>query len=120
MFTLLWPQKEMECSEYSVHLHGGIALNMTVTGPDGYSSDLTNNIQPLGTQNRTGNDKYIATTSTSDINRRYNDRDMYQCTVTSSTSETGSVELRGEDHTLYLCSVNLTILFSTQLPMLQT
>ena len=73
--------------------HGGIAINMTVTGPDGYSSDLTNNIQPLGTQRWMGNDKYKVTTS--NIKTGGNDRDVYQCTVTSSTSETGSVKLRG-------------------------
>ena len=72
---------------------GGIALSMNVTGPDGYSSDLTNNIQPMGTLEYTGNDIYTATTS--DIITGGNDGDMYECTVTSSTSETGSVVLRG-------------------------
>ena len=71
---------------------GGIALSMSVTGPDEYSSDLTNNIQPVGTQSWTGSDTYTA--STSDITGR-NDGDMYECTVTGSTSETDSVELRG-------------------------
>ena len=72
--------------------HGGFSSNMTVTGPDGYSSDLTNNIQPAGNQRWIGNDKYRVTTG--DITGG-NDGDMYQCTVTSSTSETGIVELRG-------------------------
>ena len=71
---------------------GGITLSMTVTGPDGYSSDLTNNIQPVGTQSWIGSDIYTATTS---IITGGNDGDIYQCTVTSSTSLTGSVELRG-------------------------
>ena len=72
---------------------GGIALNMTVTGPDGYSSDLTNNIQPVGTLEYIGNDRYTATTS--DIITEGNDGDMYQCTMTGLTSETDNVELRG-------------------------
>ena len=72
---------------------GGIALSMTVTGPDGYSSDLTNNIQPMGTLEYIGSDTYTATTS--DIITGGNDGDMYQCTVTGLTSNTDSVELRG-------------------------
>ena len=71
---------------------GGIALTMSVTGPDGYSSNLTDNIQPMGTRRWKGNDIYTATTS--DITGG-NDGDMYQCTVTSSTSNTDSVVLRG-------------------------
>ena len=72
---------------------GGIALSMSVTGPDGYSSDITNSIQPVGTLEYIGDDRYTATTS--DIITGGNDGDMYECTVTSSTSLTGSVELRG-------------------------
>ena len=81
--------------EFRVHCTstGGIALSMIVTGPDGYSSNLTNNIQPVGTQSWIGNDIYTATTS--DIITGGNDRDIYQCTVTSSTSNTDSVRLRG-------------------------
>ena len=71
---------------------GGIALSMTVSGPDGYSSNLTNNIQPVGTLEYIGSDIYTA--NTSDITGG-NDGDMYQCTVTGSTSNTDSVELRG-------------------------
>ena len=72
---------------------GGIALSMSVTGPDGYSSDLTNNIQPVFSLEYIGDDIYTATTS--DIITEGNDGDMYECTVTSSTSNTDSVELRG-------------------------
>ena len=72
---------------------GGIALSMNVTGPDGSNIDLTNNIQPVGTLEYTGNDSYTATTS--DIITGGNDGDIYECTVTSSTSETDSVMLRG-------------------------
>ena len=77
---------------------GGRALSMTVTGPGGYNSDLTNNIQPVGTQNWIGDDDYRATTS--DIITGGSDGDEYECMVTGSTSNTGSVQLRGEDHTL--------------------
>ena len=70
---------------------------MAVIGPDEYSSDLTDNIQPVGTPARTGSDEYSATTR---VRRRGSDGDEYECTASSSTSDTGSVELRGEDHTL--------------------
>ena len=72
---------------------GGIALTMTVSGPDTYTSDLTNNIQPMGTPQYIGSDIYTATTS--DIITGGNDGDMYECTVTGLTSETDSVVLRG-------------------------
>ena len=72
---------------------GGRAVSMSVTGPDGYSSDLTNNLQPVGTQSWIGSD--INTATTSDIITGGNDGDMYQCTVTGLTSNTASVELRG-------------------------
>ena len=68
---------------------GGIALSMSVTEPN---IDLTNNIQPMGTPEYIGNDRYTA--STSDITGG-NDRDMYQCTVTGLTQDTDSVVLRG-------------------------
>ena len=88
---------------------GGRALSMTVTGPGGYNSDLTNNIQPVGTPARTGSDEYSATTS--DIAGR-NHRDEFECTVTGSTSNTGSVQLRGEDHTLSISMcLRLTVPF---------
>ena len=70
---------------------GGIAMSMSVTDPDGSNPDL-DNIQPMGTLEYIGDDSYTATTS--DITGR-NDGDMYECTVTGSTSETDSVELRG-------------------------
>ena len=72
---------------------GGRALSMTVTGPGGYNSDLTDNIQPVGTQNQTGSDEYSATTS--DILTGGSDGDQYECIATSSTSNTDSVQLRG-------------------------
>ena len=78
--------------------NGGRALSMTVTGPGIVNSDLTDNIQPVGTPARTGSDEYSATTS--DFVTGGSDGDEYECTVTSSTSNTGSVQVRGEDHTL--------------------
>ena len=72
---------------------GGIALSMSVTGPNIDNVDLTNNIQPMGTLEYIGDDIYTATTS--DIITEGNDGDMYQCTVTGLTSETDSVVLRG-------------------------
>ena len=71
---------------------GGIALSMSVTGPDDSNPDL-DNIQPMGTLEYKGDDEYTATTS--DIITGGNDGDMYQCTVTGLTSETDSVVLRG-------------------------
>ena len=77
---------------------GGRALTMTVSGPDGYSSDLTDDdIQSVGTVSRTGSDTYTATTS--DITGGGSDGDEYQCTVTGVGSMSGSVELRGDEHT---------------------
>ena len=68
---------------------GGIALSMSVTGPDDSNLD---NIQPMGTPVYIGDDIYTATTS--DITGG-NDGDIYVCTVTGLTSETDSVVLRG-------------------------
>ena len=97
---------------------GGRALSMTVTGPDGYNSNITSSIQPVGATDRTGSDEYSATTS--DIITGGSDGDEYVCTATGSTSDTGSVQLRGEDHTLsvYTCESNSFI--SHQLLVLQS
>ena len=95
---------------------GGRALNMTVTGCGIVNANLTDNIQPVGTPARIGDDEYSATTS--DIVTGGNDRDIYQCTATGSTSNTGTVHLRGEEnHT----SLNLIITsVSHQLLILQS
>ena len=71
---------------------GGIAHNMSVTGPDDSNLDI-DNIQSLGTLEYIGDDRYTVTTS--DIITEGNNGDVYECTVTSSTSVTGSEELRG-------------------------
>ena len=77
---------------------GGRAITMIVSGPDDYTSDLTNNIQPVGTQSWIGSDSYIATTS--DIITGGNHGDRYYCMVTGSTSKNGNTLLKG---ILHLC-----------------
>ena len=93
---------------------------MTVTGPGVVNSDLTSNIQPVGTPARMGDDDYTATTS--DIITGGSDGDEYECTATGSTSDTDSVQLRGEDHTLCLCTCTCesTSSISHQLLLLQS
>ena len=79
---------------------GGISLSMSVTGPNIDNIDLTDNVQPMGTLEYIGDDIYTATTS--DITGgTYGD--MYVCTVTSSTSETGSVVWLEPYIIQYLC-----------------
>ena len=41
---------------------GGRALDMDVSGPNGYSSDISSNIHPVGTRMYLGSDSYTATT----------------------------------------------------------
>ena len=76
---------------------GGRALNMSVTGPAGFNSDL-DNIQAVGTPQRMGNDSFSGNTDTIPGG---SDGQSYQCTASNgvSTDPTGSVELRGD-----LCS----------------
>ena len=64
---------------------------MTVTGPDGFNSDL-NNIQPVGDLLRIGDDEFSAST---DVISGGRDGDIYQCTATNGVSShpTGSAEL---------------------------
>ena len=70
---------------------GGRALNMAVSGPNGYVSNLTDNIQHVGRRAFMGNDSYTATSGII-----YNGRvgDVYQCNVTSVESNTGSVTVQ--------------------------
>ena len=72
---------------------GGIARTMSVTGPNIDNIDLTDNIQPMGAPVYIGDDSYTATTSDVITGGTYGD--IYVCTVTSSTSNTDSVMLRG-------------------------
>ena len=97
---------------------GGRALSMTVTGPGGYNSDLTNNIQPVTTTARRGNDTYSATTS--DIITGGSNGDMYRCIVEGSTSNTDSAQLRGQDHTLSLYLIPTVIFVVATDPMIES
>ena len=72
---------------------GGRALNMDVSGPNGYSSDISSDIQPVGTRMYLGSDSYTATT---EVMSNGMAGDVYQCNVTSVASRTGSVTVEGK------------------------
>ena len=74
---------------------GGRALNMAVSGPNGYKSDISTNIQPVGTPEFLNNDRYTARTGVISSGR---DGDVFQCNVTSVTSTTSNVTVRGKVH----------------------
>ena len=71
---------------------GGRALDMTVSGPRGFTADISSRIEPVGDRRWLGSDQYTATT---DFMPRGEDGDEYECNMTSSTSRTGSVILKG-------------------------
>ena len=71
---------------------GGRALDMTVSGPRGFTADISSRMEPVGNRRWLGSDQYTATT---DLISGGEDGDEYECNVTSSTSTTGSVTLRG-------------------------
>ena len=71
---------------------GGRVLNMSITGPHGVVSALSN-IQAVGAQRWMGNDSY----STSGTVAGANDGDTYNCTASNGVSSaTDSVEISGE------------------------
>ena len=70
---------------------GGRALNMDVSGPNG-NTDISSNIQPVGTRRYLGSDSYTATTEDTFDGMA---GDEYQCNVTSVASRTGSVIVEG-------------------------
>ena len=72
---------------------GGRALDMTVSGPRGSTTDISSRIQPVGERRWLGGDQYIATT---DPIPRGEHGDEYECIVTSSRSQTGRVSVRGK------------------------
>ena len=76
---------------------GGRALDMTVSGPRGFTADISSRIEPVGNRRWLGSDQYTATT---DLISGGEDGDEYDCNVSSSTSTAGSVSLRG--NTTYL------------------
>ena len=71
---------------------GGRALDMTLSGPDGYSADISSRIQSDGDRMYLGSDVY---TATNDVIFGGREGDVYQCKATSSISLTGSTSLRG-------------------------
>ena len=71
---------------------GGRALDMTLSGPDGYSADISSRIQPVRSRRYLGSDMYTATT---DVISGGRDGDAYQCNVTSSRSLIRSTTVRG-------------------------
>ena len=72
---------------------GGRALDMTVSGPRGSTTDISSRIQPVGERRWLGSDQYTATT---DLIPRGEHGDEYECNVTSSRSQTGRVSVRGK------------------------
>ena len=72
---------------------GGRALDMAVSGPNGYNSVISN-IQPVGTRVYQGADRYTGST---DVISSGSDGDMYQCSGTSvGDPVTGTVTLIGK------------------------
>ena len=71
---------------------GGRALDMDVSGPNGYSSDTSSNIESVNTRMYLGSDSYTATTEVISDGMA----GEYQCNVTSVTSRTGSVTVQGK------------------------
>ena len=71
---------------------GGRVLNMSITGPHGVVSALSN-IQAVGTQRWMGNDSYSASGSIAGAD----DGDTYNCTASNGVSSTTSniLEIRG-------------------------
>ena len=72
---------------------GGRVLNMSITGPHGVVSALSNNIQAVGTQRWMGNDSYSASGSIAGAD----DGDTSNCTASNGVSSATSniVEIRG-------------------------
>ena len=71
---------------------GGRVLNMSITGPHGVVSALSN-IQAVGTQRWMGNDSYSASDSIAGAD----DGDTFNCTASNGVSSATSniVEIRG-------------------------
>ena len=69
---------------------GGRALNMAVSGPDGYNSDITDDIEPVCTPLFLSDDRYTARTEVISSGLV---GDVFQCNVTCNVN---SVTLRGK------------------------
>ena len=77
---------------------GGRALDMTVSGPRGFTADISSRIETVGNRRWLGSDQYTATT---DLISGGEDGDEYECTVAGYRTE--SVTLRGILTTLFGC-----------------
>ena len=89
---------------------GGRALNMVVSGPNGYNSDISANIQPVGTPLFLSNDRYTARTEIISSGR---DGDVFQCNVTSLTSTTANVTVRGKNFIWTISDYQPLLCYST-------
>ena len=92
---------------------GGRALNMAVSGPNGYY-DISTNIQPIGTPRFLRNDRYTART---EVISSGTVGDVFQCNVTSVDSMTAIVTVEGNGPRHYLFLLQLPV--SLQLLQLQ-
>ena len=79
---------------------------MDVSGPNGYSSDISNNIEPVGTRMYLGSDSYTAATEFISDGMA---GDVYQCNVTSVVSRTGNVTVKGKS--LFVSFISWILLF---------
>ena len=93
---------------------GGRALNMTVSGPNGFNSDISTNIQAVGTPLFLSNDRYTART---EVITSGMVGDVFQCNVTSVDSMTDVVTVEGNGPRQYLFLLQLPV--SLQLLQLQ-
>ena len=93
---------------------GGRALDMDVSGPNGYSSNISSNIELVGIRNFRGSDSYTATTEFISDGMA---GDVYQCNVTNVASRTGSVTVEG--NAMDTCNVIWLLPVSPQLLKLQ-
>ena len=66
---------------------------MVVSGPNGYNSDISTNIEPVGTPQFLSNDRYTART---DVISSGMVGYVFQCNVTNFASNFSSVTLRGK------------------------
>ena len=89
--------KVMREDQFKVHCTstGGRALNMSITGPHGVVSPLSD-IQAVGTQTWMGDDRYSSVTGTL---AGADDGDTYNCTASNGVSSAnGVVRIRGNSN----------------------
>ena len=71
---------------------GGRALKIIVSGPNGYTSDITGDMQSLGTLKFLGSDSYTART---ELTSDGTSGDVYQCRITNVRTFFRSITLEG-------------------------